>query len=84
MAARSTSSAPPAAAEQLMTVPQWAALLGVARTTAYRIVSEGLVEPTNVSSSLTGRPRLRISETAHAAYLKRRKLASSAPRRGVR
>jgi hypothetical protein len=83
MAARSAAAAA-AAVEHLMTVKEWAVLIRVPPSTAYGIIAAGLVEPTDVSASPGGRPRLRISESAHAAYLKQQKLTPRGTRRGAR
>ena len=82
MATRSTSALP--AAEQLMTVSEWAALIRVKRSTAYKLIADGQVEPTNVSTSAKGRPELRISPSAHADFVKRRTLAAPTSKRGRR
>ena len=71
------------AAERMMTVREWATLIGVSRSQAYALIAAGLVEPNNVSDDDTGRPLLRISESAHAAYVKRSTLAAPG-RRGAR
>jgi hypothetical protein len=69
--------------DRLWSVEEWGQVLGVSRAQAYRLVAAGHVEPTDVGAS--GRPRLRISRTAHEAYLKRRAIAPpSRTRRGAR
>lgn len=54
---------------QLLTVPQFAARLGVSRATAYRIVADGLVDPSYVGRG--SKPQTRISERALERYLER-------------
>jgi len=55
-------------AAQLLTVPQFAARLGVSRRTAYRIIAAGLIDRSDVGR---GKPKTRISEAALDRYLKR-------------
>lgn len=64
--------------ERLYTVPEWAALIGVSRTTAYAIIGAGQVERVDVG--LGSRPRVRISESAHRAYVAGRRPAASTTR----
>ena len=53
--------------DQLMTVEEWAALIGVGRSTAYRRVGAEEIEVIPVGSGKEA--KLRISWRAHRAYL---------------
>jgi excisionase family DNA binding protein len=55
---------------QLLTIPEFAARLGVSRATAYRIVADGLVDRTDVGRG--SKPKTRISEAALARYIAKR------------
>jgi predicted site-specific integrase-resolvase len=59
-----------------VSVTEFGRRIGVSRAVAYRLVASGGIETVNVGSGAT--PRLRVTEDAIAAYLKRRKIPAKA------
>lgn len=59
-----------------MTLKEWAALIRVSPTTAWRKVAAGEVAVVNVGTSK--RPRLRVTDRAHEAYLNKNQVRGSA------
>lgn len=62
--------------EQAMTIAEFGRHIRVSTTTAWRKVRDGEVDAINVGSRL--RPRLRVTESAVAAYLESRRVRGSA------
>ena len=55
------------AGKDLMTLAQWGRRLGISPATAWRRFRDGEIETVNVGSP--GKPKLRVTEEAHARYL---------------
>jgi excisionase family DNA binding protein len=60
-----------------MSIPEFAARLGVHRATAYRLIAAGAVTVTDVSAS-GKKPRLRITEAAYERFLSKREIKGRA------
>lgn len=54
---------------QLLTVPQFAARLGVSRATAYRLIAAKRVRVVDIGTGTT--PRTRIPDSALAEFIRR-------------
>jgi excisionase family DNA binding protein len=61
------------AAEQLLTIPQVAARLGVGRSTAYRYVAAGLLELVDLGTGIA--TKTRVAELELARFIEARKRA---------
>jgi hypothetical protein len=60
--------------EQFLTVAQFAVLVGISKSAAYRLVEDGAVRVTNVARKGASRPSLRISPAAVRQFEEDREL----------
>lgn len=60
--------------DDTMTLAEWGVRIRVSATSAWRKMRDGQIEVINVGSP--ARPQLRVTEEAHRAYLKKRRVST--------
>lgn len=61
--------------ERFLTVKQFAVVVGISKSAAYRLVADGSVRVTNVAPKGSSRPSLRITPAAVARFERDRELS---------